>query len=96
MRRWQRRDDARSTTGSGTTGGLVRNHGQGARGRRFQNLRNGRCPRSPDPAQPRGWADLYLALEGGYREEYGRARLRCEPGSRRGGVCPLVCPNSPA
>jgi AraC family transcriptional regulator len=33
------------------------------------------------PPQPRGWADLCLALEGGYREEYGRTRLRCEPAS---------------
>lgn len=33
------------------------------------------------PPQPRGWADLCLVLEGGYREEYGRTRLRCEPAS---------------
>ncbi len=33
------------------------------------------------PPQARGWADLCLALEGGYLEEYGRTRLRCEPAS---------------
>src|SRR5712691_9441943 len=33
------------------------------------------------PPRPRGWADLCLTLEGGYREEYGRTRLRCEPAS---------------
>lgn len=33
------------------------------------------------PPQAWGWAHLCLALEGGYREEYGRTRLRCEPAS---------------
>ncbi len=31
------------------------------------------------PPQPRDWADLCLTLEGGYREDYGRTHLRCEP-----------------
>ena len=38
-------------------------------------------PHGEIPPHARGWADLCLALEGGYREEYGRTRVRCEPAS---------------